>query len=630
MDYKDCSESETQALLQAFSQHSLVSMADLGGSITYANEAFCQVSGYAYEELIGRDHRILNSGAHLRGFWRGVWETIAAGGVWRGVVCNRAKSGELYWVKTQISPVYGSSGGIEKYLSVRTDISSHIRLQSEMAMEKALKAAAESARQRDEYLRATLDSLPFHFWLKDLNGKYLAVNQAFAGAFGLGDAEHAVGRDDFELWPSAAMKFREIDQRVVQHRREEMRTELQETDSGKRWFEVFIKPLRLADGSTLGTVGFKREVTDRWLLKNQLQERTDLLQSILDLSPDGFVSFDADSLVNYVSPVFSRLTGIESHCLVGLGEKECSDVLRRACYDGGCFGGIAELRALAEVSGGEVRKRLEIVNGGRRVIEIALRINDEGRVSQILCFRDVTLESQVEDMKSEFLSTAAHELRTPMTSILGFTEVLMTQSLTEEHRSELQGIIYRQSELMASILNELLDLARIEARRGKDFVFQPTQVQALLAQVSQSFKVPTGRANPSLEMPNQPLHIMADAQKLTQVLVNVLSNAYKYSPAGGEVSLTVLESVDTLTSARMIGVQTTDHGIGMTAEQVKRIFERFYRADTSGKVLGTGLGMSIVYEIVTLHGGRVDVHSAPGGGTRVTFWIPAALVASPH
>jgi signal transduction histidine kinase len=80
----------------------------------------------------------------------------------------------------------------------------------------------------------------------------------------------------------------------------------------------------------------------------------------------------------------------------------------------------------------------------------------------------------------------------------------------------------------------------------------------------------------------------------------------------------------------MIGVQTTDHGIGMTAEQVKRIFERFYRADTSGKVLGTGLGMSIVYEIVTLHGGRVDVHSAPGGGTRVTFWIPAALVASPH
>jgi signal transduction histidine kinase len=80
----------------------------------------------------------------------------------------------------------------------------------------------------------------------------------------------------------------------------------------------------------------------------------------------------------------------------------------------------------------------------------------------------------------------------------------------------------------------------------------------------------------------------------------------------------------------MIGVQTTDHGIGMTAEQVERIFERFYRADTSGKVLGTGLGMSIVYEIVTLHGGRVDVHSAPGGGTRVTFWIPAALVASPH
>jgi signal transduction histidine kinase len=334
--------------------------------------------------------------------------------------------------------------------------------------------------------------------------------------------------------------------------------------------------------------------------------------------------------VNYVSPVFSRLTGIETHRLVGLGEQECSDLLCRACSGVGCFGGIAGLRALAAESGGEVRKRLEFVNGGRRVIEIALRANGEGSVSQILCLRDVTLESQVEDMKSEFLSTAAHELRTPMTSILGFTEVLMSQSLTEEHRSELQGIIYRQSELMASILNELLDLARIEARRGKDFVFRPTHVQGLLAQVLQAFKVPAGRAAPSLEMPDLPLYVVADPGKLTQVLVNVLSNAYKYSPAGGEVSLTLLDSVDTRSNARMIGVQTTDQGIGMTAEQVERIFERFYRADTSGKVLGTGLGMSIVYEIVSLHGGRVDVHSTPGGGTTVTFWIPVALEAIPH
>jgi signal transduction histidine kinase len=131
-------------------------------------------------------------------------------------------------------------------------------------------------------------------------------------------------------------------------------------------------------------------------------------------------------------------------------------------------------------------------------------------------------------------------------------------------------------------------------------------------------------------MPDLPVYVVADPGKLTQVLVNVLSNAYKYSPAGGEVSLTLLDSVDTRSNARMIGVQTTDQGIGMTADQVERIFERFYRADTSGKVLGTGLGMSIVYEIVSLHGGRVDVHSTPGGGTTVTFWIPVALEAIPH
>ena len=234
----------------------------------------------------------------------------------------------------------------------------------------------------------------------------------------------------------------------------------------------------------------------------------------------------------------------------------------------------------------------------------------------------MTHETEVDQLKSEFLSTAAHELRTPMTSILGFSEVLLTERLDDIARKELHEIIYRQSELMANVLNELLDLARIEARRGKDFVFVQTPTHALITEVVNGFKLPAGRERPLLVMPSTSPTIFVDPQKAQQVILNVLSNAYKYSPDGGQVQIEVLEPQREALAPSLVGIRISDQGIGMTEVQLGRVFERFYRADTSGKILGTGLGMSIVREIVLLHGGTVDLISAPGQGTTVTLWMP--------
>jgi signal transduction histidine kinase len=114
-----------------------------------------------------------------------------------------------------------------------------------------------------------------------------------------------------------------------------------------------------------------------------------------------------------------------------------------------------------------------------------------------------------------------------------------------------------------------------------------------------------------------------DRKKLTQAISNVLSNAYKYSPNGGAVEIELLEENKEERSGQ-VGICITDHGIGMTPEQCSRVCERFYRADTSGKIPGTGLGMSIVKEIVELHGGKVSLVSKIGQGTSVTLWIPKA------
>jgi signal transduction histidine kinase len=251
------------------------------------------------------------------------------------------------------------------------------------------------------------------------------------------------------------------------------------------------------------------------------------------------------------------------------------------------------------------------------VLAIALRESQADTVSQILYLRDITHETEVDRLKSEFLSTAAHELRTPMASIYGFAEVLLMQKVSAADRKEFLDIIFKQSALMSSILNELLDLARIEARRGKDFVIQPTDIKDLVGGVVTSFKPQPGRTLPGIVGPAAPMRVRVDRLKASQAILNVLANAYKYSTKG---AVTVV--IEALASS--VAVRIGDQGIGMTPEQVSRVGERFYRADTSGKVSGTGLGMSIVSEIMALHHGSVEIASAPGQGTTVTLVFPMA------
>jgi signal transduction histidine kinase len=182
---------------------------------------------------------------------------------------------------------------------------------------------------------------------------------------------------------------------------------------------------------------------------------------------------------------------------------------------------------------------------------------------------------------------------------------------------------------MISIINELLDLSRIEARRGKDFVIEDIDVRALLREIVAGFKTPLERPAPLLPPPNSPHWVRADRNKLTQAVSNVLSNAYKYSPDGGTVNIEFKLAADESgkpdeKAPSLIGIRISDHGIGMSPEQLAHVCERFYRADTSGKTPGTGLGMSIVKEIIELHGGVLDFDSQIGTGTRVTLWLPAA------
>ena len=365
-----------------------------------------------------------------------------------------------------------------------------------------------------------------------------------------------------------------------------------------------------------------------------LQDRTEQLNAIFDLSPDGFVSFDAQSHVKYANPAFFRMTGLESTEIIGLDEVIFSARLAKGCLDPGAFPNLAELKSELAASNpldrGESslpamkrqRQLIELAGPGNHVLELGLRLSTAETVSQILYFREVTHETEVDRMKSEFLSHAAHELRTPMASIFGYAEMMMAQRFSEDEQEEFLGIIHRQCGLMIAIINELLDLARIDDRRGKDFKFSSIDASQLVREVIADFGVPAGQQTAVLDTPAQACWVRADASKLMQAVRNILSNAYKYSPGGGVVSISVINADSD--SQVSVGIRVTDHGLGMTSEQAARICERFYRVDTSGNIPGTGLGMSIVKEIMELHGGQVEIQSQLGAGTSVTLRLTAA------
>lgn len=367
----------------------------------------------------------------------------------------------------------------------------------------------------------------------------------------------------------------------------------------------------------------RTETAARMRAQEQVQDRTEQLNAIFSLSPDGFVSFDAKRRVKYVNPAFLRMTVTQADKLQGLSEQEFSQWLSALCDPNTPFKGVDKLRLQEGREKDGSREIIEVDSFGKRVLQVRFRRSDTESVSQILYFRDVTHENVVDQMKSEFLSTAAHELRTPMASIYGFTELLLHQEHDRETEKEFLGIVYRQSELMVRIIDELLDLARIEARKGKDFVLSDVDMQDLLTDLARTYVPPPGRAVPHLEMPSASLRVRADAGKLRQALLNVLVNAYKFSAAGGEVEITLEPIMDQGSEeVSSVAVVISDTGIGMTPEQLQQVCNRFYRADSSGKVPGTGLGMAIVKEIVELHHGEIHIASQWGKGTEVRLTFP--------
>jgi len=218
-----------------------------------------------------------------------------------------------------------------------------------------------------------------------------------------------------------------------------------------------------------------------------------------------------------------------------------------------------------------------------------------------------------ERLKTELISIVSHELRTPLASVLGFTSLLLDREFDSATRQHYLGIVDTQAHRLAALLEDFLDVRRIE-EEGVRLAPEPVDVVALLREQSQLFAALSPIHSIVLSVPELPLAVSADTNRLAQVFGNLLSNAIKYSPDGGLVNVVAQASADG------VRLSVTDEGIGIPLEQQNRIFMKFYRGDASATgIAGTGLGLAVSREIVEAHGGRIGFESTTGQGS--TFWV---------
>ena len=266
-----------------------------------------------------------------------------------------------------------------------------------------------------------------------------------------------------------------------------------------------------------------------------------------------------------------------------------------------------------------------------RIIQIhsspVLNHQDE-QTGVVSVLRDVTRERALEQIKTEFISTAAHELVTPLTSILGYSELLLDRELeanfsADQKRDFMEEILGR-SESLSKIVDDLLNISRIESGQPIPLNLKAVNLAPLLEKTVAQFRLVAPQHNYEIDLTETAGRlVLADTEKLQQVFDNLLSNAVKYSTAPGNIRLQskVVENSYQL--------EICDQGIGMSEEEMVRIFDKFYRADTSNTSIGgLGIGMSIVQQIVQGHQGDIRVASTLGQGTCVTLQLPLAEISS--
>ncbi len=525
----------------------------------------------------------------------------------------------------------------------------HLEITERKRAEAALRESEERYRNLSEQSRDAI-------YITTREGNLAYINQSFLDLFGYTREKITdLNAKDTYINPDDRSRFKKETEQKGSVRDFEVR--LRKKDGTEMDCLITATVRQGDDGNILGYQGIIRDITEYKRAQKKIKEYSKSLERMVELRTRRL-----NQALYEAEEARDRIHGILQSVADGLIVTDINNrviLMNRAAEDllGVCFSEVVDRPIDFAIQKKTLRDRIKTILGKKETgykFDFELPGEDtkhprimrartsviQGKSDEETCIvtimHDVTDEREVDRMKTEFISTAAHELRTPLTSIRGFSEILLTRNdIKQEEKKKFLSYINKQSVNLANIITDLLDISRIESSLGFSLKEAPCNITDIIRGVVPYFQEQSPRHIFEVVLPEESVEMMVDKEKIGQVLENILSNAVKYSPGGGPICLSAKLIADShndsdlkyskfkIQNSKCIEIGVADTGIGMTPGQVKMIFDKFYRANASGAAVpGTGLGMSIVKNLVEAHGGKVWVESKMAKGTTVRFTIP--------
>ncbi|MFC2023310.1 ATP-binding protein [Chloroflexota bacterium] len=383
-----------------------------------------------------------------------------------------------------------------------------------------------------------------------------------------------------------------------------------------RQFTADDEELLTAIGNQIGVALANAQLID------DAEQRRATLDSVMNSMVDGLVLLDNKGRIAYCNPRARDMLALSGQTLVGEPIQAVGARISERLSDP--FDSASALEAAIADLENQPEVELALRAPTPRTLQGRFfPIYDGGghNLGMGLVLRDITRERELDAMKTQLLSTVSHELRTPLASIKGFATTLLRQDVQwdEASRREFLSIIDEESDRLSELISNLLDMSRIEAGTLR-IEPEPTDLRPIIQETAEAFRVQTHKHSFRVALSDPLPFVWADPRRARQVLRNLVDNAVKYSPDGGEIGITADAG------AEDVQMSVSDQGLGIEAEYLEQVFDRFYQVDSASTraVGGSGLGLSICKAILTAHGGRIWVESELGLGSRFSFTLPLA------
>jgi PAS domain S-box-containing protein len=501
------------------------------------------------------------------------------------------------------------------------------------AIRYAIKRKRVEVELRDTEARyaSLVESLPLNVFRKDLDGKFVFANRRFCQTLQK-PLEDIVGKTDFDFFPpELSEKYRADDFRVVFTGEVLEDTEEHLQPSGEKIYVHVLKaPVRDASGTIVGTQAMFWDVTAQRQAEETLRHREARFRRLVESNIIGIVVTDYNNRIREANDEFLKMVGY-SRAELEAGQVRWGRLTPREYHK-------TDARALKELWGSGTCQPWEkeyIRKDGSRVPVLVGVTNLGGTWKESLCFvLDMTAQKRAEAQlqaakesadaanraKSEFLANMSHEIRTPMNAVIGMTELVLDTELQVEQREYLRMVL-ESAESLLSIINDVLDFSKIEAGR-LDLDLAPFNLPESVGDTMKSLAVRAGKSQIELLCDirsDVPTFVIGDANRLRQVIVNLVGNAIKFTEQG-EVVLTVAPRA-TNGDALEVQFSVSDTGIGIPQDKLQNIFDAFEQVDSSmtRRFGGTGLGLAISSRLVELMHGRIWVESELGRGSTFHF-----------